>query len=149
MTRRHDKDRNVLEHARLRYLRGNLCDAESTIETPFGTKRRRYFDYIASGIPFAPIERLIAERVLPHMANTHTESNSSGRQMTFFVERAYETVSRAIGAREDEDVIIFTGAGSTSAINRLILALGIRVPEQIDEICGCREKFPIERSLAN
>ena len=68
------------------------------IETPFGTKKRRYFDYIASGIPFAPIEKIISERVLPHMANTHTESNTSGRQITHYVEQAYDQVSRSLGA---------------------------------------------------
>jgi selenocysteine lyase/cysteine desulfurase len=133
----------ILDHPKLAFLRDNIIGRGSEIATPYGRKRRVYFDYIASGLPFDPIEEVIARRVLPHMANTHTESNSSGRQMTFFVERAYDSVSAAIGATED-DVLLFTGAGSTAAINRLVLALGIRVPEQISRVCGCEAKLPAE-----
>jgi selenocysteine lyase/cysteine desulfurase len=133
----------ILDHPKLRYLRENLASSDSEIDTPFGRKKRAYFDYIASGLPFSPIEDLLRARVLPHMANTHTESNTSGRQMTFFVDRAYESVTRAIGATA-EDVLVFTGAGSTAAINRLVLALGIRVPEQISRACGCEAKLPAE-----
>jgi selenocysteine lyase/cysteine desulfurase len=133
----------VLDNPKLAYLRENIIGRGAEIETPGGRKRRVYFDYIASGLPFGPIEELIAHRVLPHMANTHTESNTSGRQMTYFVERAYDSVGGAIGAGED-DVILFTGAGSTAAINRLVLALGIRVPEQISRVCGCEAKLPAE-----
>ena len=133
----------ILDDPKLCYLRENLASRDTHIETPFGRKRRAYFDYIASGLPFAPIEDLIRERVLPHMANTHTESNTSGRQMTFFVERAYDSVTTAIGATGD-DVLVFTGAGSTAAINRLVLALGLRVPEQIARVCGCETKLPVE-----
>ncbi len=134
---------DILNHPKIKFLQDNVIGRDATIETPFGTKRRVYFDYIASGCSFGPIEDLIAERVLPHMANTHTESNTSGRQITYFVDEAYRSVARSLGAT-DEDVIIFTGAGSTSAINRLILAMGLRVPEQVAEACGCREKIPKE-----
>lgn len=133
----------ILDDPKLRYLRENLASRDTFIETPFGRKRRAYFDYIASGIPFTPIEELLRTRVLQHMANTHTESNTSGRQMTFFLERAYGSVTAAIGATDD-DVLVFTGAGSTAAINRLVLALGIRVPEQISRVCGCETKLPAE-----
>jgi selenocysteine lyase/cysteine desulfurase len=133
----------ILNDPKLVYLRENLASRDATIMTPFGRKRRSYFDYIASGLPFSPIEEVIRTRVLPNMANTHTESNTSGRQMTFFVEQAYGSVSAAIGATE-ADVLVFTGAGSTAAINRLVLALGIRVPEQISSVCGCDAKLPPE-----
>ena len=133
----------ILDDPKLVYLRENLASRDTTIETPFGRKRRVYFDYIASGLPFAPIEDLIRGRVLPQMANTHTESNTSGRQMTFFLDQAYASVCNSIGATDD-DVLVFTGAGSTAAINRLVLALGIRVPEQISRVCGCDTKLPAE-----
>jgi len=139
-----DRQQSVLDHPRLRYLREGLMGRESEIRTPFGMKRRRYFDYIASGLPFAPIEKLLAERVLPHMANTHTESNSSGRRITFHVENAYNTICRSVGATDD-DVLIFVGAGATAAINRLILAMGLRVPDQAAEICDFEGKVPPEK----
>ncbi|MFO8073291.1 MAG: aminotransferase class V-fold PLP-dependent enzyme [Polyangia bacterium] len=134
---------SVLDHPRLRYLRRNVLGREAVIDTPFGPRRRVYFDYVASGLPFAPIEDLLAEQVLPQMANTHTESNSSGRRMTHLVEQANRTVGESLGARED-DVVIFTGAGSTAAINRLILAMGLRVPSQLEEVCGCTGCIPPE-----
>ncbi len=115
---------DIFDDLRLRYLRENLMGRDTTIATPFGEKRRVYFDYISGGLPFAPIEDLLTKKVLPHMANTHSESNFSGRQMTYFLDRAYQSVADSIGATDD-DVIIFTGAGSTSAINKLILAMGL------------------------
>ena len=133
----------VLDHPKIKYFRDNLMGLETTLETPFGTKKRRYFDYIASGLPFEPIEKIIWERVMPQMANTHTESNSSGRQITMHVEDAYKKIGKSIGAN-DQDVVIFTGAGSTAAINRLILAMGLRIPEQIKALT-CDDCSLVER----
>ena len=133
--------RDVLDHPKLRFLRDNIIGRKSYIKTPFGRRKRLYFDYVAAGLACNTIEKLIAKRVLPHMANTHTESNTSGRQMTYLVDQAYRTVTSALGARFD-DVVIFTGAGSTSAINRLILAMGLRVPSQVSAACGCDSNIP-------
>lgn len=138
-----NNDLSVLGHPRLRYLRRNLIGSESQIETPFGPKRRVYFDYIASGVAFHPIEKIILDEVLPHMANTHTESNSSGRNITQLVEQAYQQVCRGLGA-DERDVVIFTGAGSTAAINRIILAMGLRIPDQISSVNDCRDCLPDE-----
>ena len=51
---------SVLDDPRLAYLREGMMGRDSEILTPFGRKRRIYFDYIASGLPFAPIEEMIA-----------------------------------------------------------------------------------------
>ncbi len=136
-------DLSVLDNPRLKYLRDNLIGNDSEIETPFGKKRRVYFDYIASGVSFGPIEDQINGRVLPHMANTHTESNTSGRRMTYLVEDAYRQISSGLGA-DDRDVVIFTGAGSTAAINRIILAMGLRIPDQIASVVNCESCFSDE-----
>lgn len=144
MTDPQDSPASVLDDPRLIYLRDGMMGRDSEILTPFGRKRRVYFDYVASGLPFAPIEKMISERILPHMANTHTESNSSGRQITFHVENAYTTISDSVGATDD-DVLIFVGAGSTAAINRLILALGLRVSEQAAKMCDFEGKVPREK----
>jgi selenocysteine lyase/cysteine desulfurase len=141
--RKQNRPADVLDHPKLHYLRKNVIGRGSYLETPFGRKRRRYFDYVASGLPCAAIEKVIGKRVLTQMANTHTESNTSGRQITFFVDQAYRTVTSTLGARFD-DVVIFTGAGSTSAINRLILSMGLRVPSQIASACGCDQRIPTE-----
>lgn len=47
-----------------------------------------YADWTASGRAYAPIERAIRERILPLIANTHTDTNSSGSAAT----HAYATI---------------------------------------------------------
>jgi selenocysteine lyase/cysteine desulfurase len=131
----------ALEDPRIVYLRRNVTGRDTWIETPFGRRRRLYFDYIASGLPFEPVEEIISERVLPHMANTHTTSSDSGRRMSAYVEQARRTISEAVGAT-GEDVVLFTGSGSTGAISKLIQAMGLRVPDQLMAVCGCRERLP-------
>ncbi len=133
----------VLDDPALVYIRENVTGRNSEIVTPFGTRRLRYFDYAASGLPFDPIERVISEQVLPWMANTHTEGNYTGHRMTFLVHEARRKIADCLGARDD-DVVLFTGNGSTGAINHLIQAMGLRIPDQVQEFCGCRTKLPIE-----
>lgn len=135
--------RSALDHPSIRYLRENVIGRDSCIDTPFGRKRRIYLDYIASGLPFGPVEELITSQVLPWMANTHSEGNASSHRMTSFLEDARRTVAESLGVRDD-DAVIFTGSGSTGAINHLIMAMGLRVPDQIAKACGCRSKVPPE-----
>lgn len=135
--------RSALDHPSIRYLRENVIGRDSYLVTPFGRKRRIYLDYIASGLPFKPVEDLISKEVLPWMANTHSEGSESSRRMASFICDARRTVAEALGARED-DSVIFTGSGSTGAINHLIMAMGLRVPDQIANACGCRSKVPVE-----
>ena len=108
----------------LSWVRENVVGRRATIRTPFGTLPKRYFDYTASGLPFAPIEDLVRERVLPWMANTHTDASAVGGYMTELYEEAKQKVARHAGARDD-DVVIFTGHGATSAINKLVRALAM------------------------
>ena len=50
----------------LTWVRENSHNYNVMIETPYGVKKRRYFDFTASGQPFRPIEDLITQRVLPN-----------------------------------------------------------------------------------
>jgi selenocysteine lyase/cysteine desulfurase len=134
---------SVLQDPRLRYLRQNVSCRNAFIATPFGRKQLRYFDYTAAGPAFEPIEEAIRTEVLPFMANTHTEGNSTGHRMTWLVHQARHRIAECLGAT-DSDVVLFTGNGSTGAINHLIQAMGLRVPDQVAEFCGCRSKLPLE-----
>ncbi len=127
----------------LRWLRAGVIGRDATIPTSLGNRRKRYFDQTASGLPFAPIEQLLRDRVLPMMTNTHTEANSCSRAMTQWYEAAHATARRALNAAED-DVVIFTGSGATGAINKLIGLLGIRIPDNFALRQGCKEH--LERS---
>jgi selenocysteine lyase/cysteine desulfurase len=133
----------VSDDPRLRYLRQNVSCRNAFITTPFGRKRLRYFDYTAAGPAFEPIEEVIRTEILPYMANTHSEGNSCGHRMTWLVQQARKRISECLGAT-DQDVVLFTGNGSTGAINHLIQVMGLRVPDQVAEFCGCRKKLPLE-----
>ncbi|MCP4696883.1 MAG: aminotransferase class V-fold PLP-dependent enzyme [Gammaproteobacteria bacterium] len=121
----------------LEWVRKGLIGRTASIDTPYGRKRKLYFDYTASGLPFRPIEDLIREKVLPYMANTHTESNYTGGLMTALFEESHDKVRRALNAHED-DVILFAGSGATGAINKLIACMGLRLPpDPLLEEWGC------------
>lgn len=124
----------------LHWLREGVIGRNAVIRTPFGVLPKRYFDYTASGLPFAPIEDLVRERVLPWMANTHTDASATGGYMTALYEQAHEKVKRHVHAAED-DVVIFCGSGATGAINKLVRAIGLLVPEPVERIVKVRSQI--------
>ena len=124
----------------LQWVREGIIGRTATIPTPNGIKRKRYFDQTASGLPFAPIEDLIRDKVLPYMANTHTEASYTGRLMTELYEEAHQKVHRALGMHDD-DVVVFTGSGATGAINKLIACMGLRIPDTLRDQFGCADKI--------
>jgi selenocysteine lyase/cysteine desulfurase len=63
--------------------------------------------------------------VLPLYANTHTEASATGRQMTALREEARAVVHASVNGGPD-DVVVFTGSGSTGAIDKLVQVLGLR-----------------------
>ncbi len=127
----------------LEWLRRGVVGRDARVRTPFGDLPKRYFDYAASGLPFGPIEDLVRERVLPWMANTHTAANATGDYMTRLYRQAHEKVARHVGASED-DAVIFCGSGATGAVNKLVRALGLLVPEPIERTVGVRGRIPDE-----
>ncbi|MCC6476795.1 aminotransferase class V-fold PLP-dependent enzyme [bacterium] len=126
-TRDEDDERRFLDR-----LRAGVIGVDVEIETPYGTKPLRYFDFIASGRFHRDVEEEISERVLPYMANTHTESSFTGRYMTRLFENSFRRIAAYVNA-SSEDVVIPVGSGSTGTINRLIKVLGLRIPDQLEE----------------
>ena len=84
----------------------------------FGERYITYADYIASAQPLKFIEKYIEETVLPSYANTHTEASFTGLQTSHFREEARNLIKTSLNANSD-DVLIFTGSGSTGAIDLL------------------------------
>lgn len=83
-----------------------------------------YADYVASGRALRQVEDFINERVLPFYANSHTEASYCGGYMTGLREQARGEIARLTKA-SDACSVIFTGAGATAGLNRLVNLLGV------------------------
>ena len=116
-------------------FRSNIIGIDAEIKTPYGPRKLIYADWIASGRLYNPIEKRIVEEVGPMVGNTHSESTSTGKAMTDAYHFAQKIVKRHVNAN-DNDILIFTGTGMTSAIAKLQRLLGLKVPEQAIKFCA-------------
>jgi selenocysteine lyase/cysteine desulfurase len=116
-------------------FRNNIIGTDTEIETPYGSKKLIYADWIASGRLYGPIERKISEEIGPMVGNTHSESTATGKAMTAAYHQAQRIVKNHVNADEN-DVLIFTGTGMTSAIVKLQRIIGLKVPEQAKKFCA-------------
>jgi selenocysteine lyase/cysteine desulfurase len=114
---------------RMAWIRDNLIGKRALFDTPFGTRRLTYADYVASGRSLAYIEQLLQEQVLPFYANSHTEDSFTGAHTTHLTHQAAEYIKACLGATQFK--IIFCGSGSTAAIKRLQEILGLAVPSNL------------------
>jgi selenocysteine lyase/cysteine desulfurase len=117
------------------HYRRNIVGIEAEIETPYGSKKLVYADWIASGRLYGPIEKRISEDIGPMVGNTHSESTATGKAMTDAYHHAQKIVKHHVNAN-DNDILIFTGTGMTSAIAKLQRLLGLKVPEQAINFCA-------------
>jgi selenocysteine lyase/cysteine desulfurase len=122
-----------LEHYFSKY-RENIIGVDAEIETPYGTRKIIYADWIASGRLYSPIEKRMLEEIGPMIGNTHSESTSTGKAMTDAYHLSQKIVKRHVNANDD-DILIFTGTGMTSAIAKLQRIIGLKVPEQAVNFC--------------
>jgi selenocysteine lyase/cysteine desulfurase len=129
------------EQAFLAHLRDGVIGHDARLHGPEGERPLLYFDYIASGRFHRAVEDELNTRVLPFMANTHTETSATGRLMTHYYERAFRRIGTYLNAGPD-DVILPVGAGSTGAVNRLIAIMGLRIPCQLEDRYGCSRLIP-------
>lgn len=111
-------------------IRESVIGDDAVLDGPFGPRRLVYADYAASGRSLSFVEDFIRDEVLPLYANTHTEASATGLQMTRLREEARRIAHGAVGGGED-DVVIFTGSGSTGAIDRLLRVLGLEAPAAV------------------
>ncbi|MGE5421576.1 MAG: aminotransferase class V-fold PLP-dependent enzyme [Chloroflexota bacterium] len=115
-------------------FRQNIIGTAAMIETPYGRKKLVYADWVASGRLYGPIEERITSQVGPLVGNTHSESTSTGRAMTEAYHEAQKIVKHHVNANQD-DLLLFTGTGMTSALAKLQRILGLKVPEHAINYC--------------
>lgn len=105
-------------------LRAGLIGEATRISGPRGRLPLLYADYVASGRALRQIEDFVLDQVLPFYANTHTETSYCGAWTTGLREAARSEIARILGAGTGCHVI-FSGAGATSGLNRLVGLLNI------------------------
>jgi selenocysteine lyase/cysteine desulfurase len=114
-------------------IRSSVVGADTVVDGPFGPRRLTYADYTASGKPLRFIEEYVQRVVLPLYANTHSETSYTGAQTSHLREEARALIKRSLGGTEQEHAVIFSGSGSTGAIDKLIAILGLRIPSELDD----------------
>ncbi len=107
------------------YFRKNIIGIDQNFNSPIGEKKIVYADWIASGRLYKPIEDKIVNEFGPFVSNTHTETSETGKRMTIAYHTAQQIIKQHVNASSN-DVIISSGSGMTTVINKLQRILGLR-----------------------
>ncbi len=110
-------------------FRKNIVGINAEFESPYGTQKLIYTDWIASGRMYAPIEDLMKNKFGPMVGNTHSEASETGVIMTNLYHEAKHIIKKHVNASED-DYLITEGSGMTGAVVKLQRILGLKVPER-------------------
>ncbi|MHA1669000.1 MAG: aminotransferase class V-fold PLP-dependent enzyme [Promethearchaeota archaeon] len=108
------------------HVRNAIIGRNFTFRTPYGERLLTYADYTASGRSLSFIEQFLI-KIQREYANTHTEDDITGRNMTTMFKYAKLIIKRAFNGEENCKVITI-GTGATGAILKLQEILGVRIP---------------------
>ena len=111
-------------------FRKHIVGRNKLFRTPYGDKRIVYADWTASGRMYQPIEEKLVRDFGPFVANTHTETSTTGAAMTLAYKKARDIIKKHIRASKN-DVLITTGSGMTGVINKFQRILGLKVSENL------------------
>ncbi len=120
------------------HIRKKIIGIDQIFNTPFGTKKIVYADWIASGRLYSDIENKMLQTFAPFVGNTHSESSVTGSLMTHSYHKAHHIIKKHVNA-SDNDVIITAGFGMTAVVNKLQRILGLKVPEQFNDFIRFKE----------
>ena len=110
-------------------FRENIIGRDQTFESPYGKQKILYADWIASGRMYQEIEDKLKEEVFPFVANTHTETSTTGATMSLGFNSALEIIKKHVGANSN-DIIISAGAGMTMLVSKFQRILGLKIHEK-------------------
>ncbi len=124
-------------------FRKNVIGEGHEFDSPGGKQKIRYADWLASGRLYKPIETKIMDLLGPYVANTHTETNTTGTVMTKSYHYAHNFIKKHVNAGAN-DVIITAGFGMTAVVNKLQRILSLKgCGGQMDRDCVKKENRPV------
>lgn len=115
------------------FFRKNIIGNEQFFHTPYGKKKILSADWAASGRLYMPIEEKILDQFGPYVANTHTETNITGKSMTWAYREAKNIIKKHVHANEN-DILLFEGSGMTGAICKIQRLLGLTLHEKYKKL---------------
>tara|TARA_B110000003_G_C16622352_1_gene523614 strand:- start:44 stop:1516 length:1473 start_codon:yes stop_codon:yes gene_type:complete len=110
-------------------FRENIVGKDQIFISPFGEKKIIYADWVASGRIYKGIEEKLNKEVFPFVANTHTETSTTGATMSLAYNHATSIIKNHVGANEN-DVLISAGAGMTMLVSKFQRILGLKIHEK-------------------
>ena len=115
-------------------FRDNIVGINQKFTSPYGEQKIIYADWTASGRIYKGIEEKLYNEVFPFVANTHTETSTTGATMSLAFEEAINIIKNHVGANDD-DIIVSGGAGMTMMVNKFQRILGLKIHEKyVDKI---------------
>jgi len=119
-------------------FRDHIIGIDQTFTSPYGEQNLVYCDWTASGRLYRPIEEKLSNQFGPFVANTHTETSTSGAAMTLAYHEARKIIKRHVNANSN-DVLITTGSGMTGVVNKFQRILGIKIAENLRDYTSVPE----------
>ena len=113
-------------------FRENIVGINQTFVSPYGEQKLIYTDWTASGRLYGPIEEKLLNKFGPFVANTHTETSTSGAAMTLAYFEARNIIKRHVNANKN-DVLITEGSGMTGVVNKFQRILGLKICDSLKE----------------
>jgi len=123
-------------------FREGIIGNDAIFESPYGTKKIIYADWIASGRLYEPIEQKLRTQFGPFVANTHTETTFTGTLMTKAYQRSHKLIKQHVNAGPN-DVILTAGYGMTAVINKLMRILSLKGCGGGDRDCVKKSDRPV------
>ncbi len=117
--------KEFMSNLHFKHFRNKIIGNDVVFKTPYGNKQMIYADWVASGRLYEDIEKQIVEVFGPYIGNTHTETSETGTLMTKSYLCAQKAIKQHVNAGPN-DIIITSGFGMTSVINKLQRILGLK-----------------------